>query len=390
MVTIKEIAKECNVSIATISNVLNKKGRVSLETEKKVLAKIEELGYVRNLFAKNLKASGSRIIGIITEDITVFNTVEIVDGINEFLEGEDYDIVLGNLRLFKKYGNEFYKRDEYIPRVHEEFRLMKGKQVGGIIYIGAHSRRISYLQEDYDIPVVMAYCEGTQDSFMFDDRTAAYDAICELVKRGHKKIGVITGDIDSNHTQLRLDGIKRAAEKYRLNIGIDIIVVNGDWSRKSGYLQVNNLLSKDTDITAVFAMNDIMAAGIYDYASENNIKIGKDLAVIGFDDREFATAFKPELATMALPLKSIGTAAARAVIDRINEIRKHEEGDAVEVVDLDAKFEENLSIKNIEIEVDDTSKKDKDISDALCRNYIIEDGVTKFRCEFIERESICK
>lgn len=87
MATIKEIAKECNVSIATVSNILNNKGKVGEETRRMVLEKIEKMNYVPNVAAKNLKQRTSRTIGIITEDLTVFNTPEIVDGIDEYLEG---------------------------------------------------------------------------------------------------------------------------------------------------------------------------------------------------------------------------------------------------------------------------------------------------------------
>ena len=107
MANIKEVAEACEVSIATVSNIFNGKGRVSEETKERIIRIAKEMNYVPNIMAKNLKQRRSNVIGIITEDLTVFNSVGIVDGIHEFLEEQGYSFLLGNLRLYKKYNFEF-------------------------------------------------------------------------------------------------------------------------------------------------------------------------------------------------------------------------------------------------------------------------------------------
>mgnify|MGYP003614688702 CR=1 FL=1 len=102
MVTIKEIAKECNVSVATVSNILNHKPGASDETRRIVMAKIKELNYKPNTVARNLKTKNTRTIGVIVEDMTIFSIPDIVDGITEHCEENNYQILLINLRLFKK------------------------------------------------------------------------------------------------------------------------------------------------------------------------------------------------------------------------------------------------------------------------------------------------
>lgn len=101
MVTIKEIAKECNVSVATVSNILNHKPGASDETRRIVMAKIKELNYKPNTVARNLKTKNTRTIGVIVEDMTIFSIPDIVDGITEHCEENNYQILLINLRLFK-------------------------------------------------------------------------------------------------------------------------------------------------------------------------------------------------------------------------------------------------------------------------------------------------
>ncbi len=112
----KEIARIANVSVATVSNVLNRKGSVSEETAERVLEIVRQNNYTPNFIARSLKKSSSRTIGIITEDLTVFNTPEIVDGINYICEKRDYHFILANMRVDKKYGRNFSETDrrEYL------------------------------------------------------------------------------------------------------------------------------------------------------------------------------------------------------------------------------------------------------------------------------------
>ena len=145
--TIKDIAKECGVSIATVSNVVNHTGRVSEKTVARVLETADRMGYVPDRIASNLKKRRTNVIGVITEDLTVFNTAEIVDGINEYLDEKGYSFILGNLRLYKKYDSDFYKNDEYINAAVREFRIMISQRVAGIIYICAHVREREISEE---------------------------------------------------------------------------------------------------------------------------------------------------------------------------------------------------------------------------------------------------
>ncbi|ABX40977.1 LacI family DNA-binding transcriptional regulator [Lachnoclostridium phytofermentans] len=326
MAKIKEVAKACGVSIATVSNIMNGKGRVSEETKIKILEVARDMNYVPNMMAKNLKQRRSKVIGIITEDLTVFNCADIIDGIHELLDERGYSFILGNLRLYKKYNNEFYHNENYNNQIQEEFRIMESAQVAGIIYVCAHCREIKFIPKLENIPIVLAYGfsrDPNIPSFIFDDEQAAYDATNELIHNGHKKIGLITGEKFSLHTIERAKGYQRALYEagilYNPNLSYE-----GDWTREKGYEAAKSLLEVGT--TAIFSMNDEMAAGVYDYISTVGLKAGQDVALIGFDNRELCTAFTPALTTVSIPLSEIGHRSADAMIHMLeNDIAECEQ-----------------------------------------------------------------
>ncbi|QAA32624.1 LacI family DNA-binding transcriptional regulator [Clostridium manihotivorum] len=317
MASIKEIAKQSGVSIATVSNVINDKPGVGEDTKKRVLETIKLLDYTPNVIAKNLKQKNSKTIGIITEDLTVFNTAEIVDGINEYCEEHDYQFVLGNLRLYRKYDKTFYTENNYYSNVIEEFKMMRSKRVEGIIYVGCHCREIMCIPDNFKIPIVTAYSYSSNDeipSVIFDDEQGAYEITCKLINSGHRNIGLICGLDKSMHTNQRLIGYQRALFDNKILYNPKL-VYSGDWERKSGYEGSKRLLG--LGVTAIFAMNDVMAGGVYDYINELELKIGKDIALVGFDNQQVSEAYTPALTTVALPLSKIGKKSAEVLIEMI-------------------------------------------------------------------------
>lgn len=322
MATIREIAKACGVSISTVSNVLNNKSNVGEDTRQKILDTAKEMAYIPNYMAKNLKLKTTKTIGIITEDLTVFNCAEIVDGIHEFFDEHGYTFLLGNLRLYKKYDNEFYHRDVYKKQVDTELNKMKAKQVDGIIYIGAHCRKINYIPQGFPIPLVLAYsfCSNPDiPSVIFDDEEAAYQATSALIKNGNRKIGVIAGELSSLHTKERINGYKRALGDAGIPFHRNLIQ-EGNWNKTQSICACKTLM--DEAVTAIFAMNDIMAGGVYEFTAREELKVGTDLDLIGFDNREVAQAYNPTLTTMKLPLNRIGRKAAEIMINILENGRE--------------------------------------------------------------------
>lgn len=314
MPTIKEIAKASHVSVATVSNIINHKGSVSDATRERVLQVIRDMNYTPNYVAKNLKTKNTRSIGVIAEDMTVFALPDIIDGITEYCEKEDYQILLVNLRLYKKFADTYYRDNTHLKIVENEIRKLLAKQVEGIIYVAAHERLIGEFPSDLPIPLVVAYSftdNPAIPSVVVNDNKGAYDLVKYLILEGHKRIGVIAGKKESFHTQSRLEGYQRALFENRLLYDPGLVVY-GNWDRESGYANTDILLDKD--VTAIFCMNDFMAGGAYDCLYEHNLRVGRDIAVAGYDNREMASYEKPGLTTMALPLHDIGYAASEILL----------------------------------------------------------------------------
>lgn len=316
MATIKEISEKANVSIATVSKVLNGKGGVNANTRSMIMDVARELNYRPNLYARNLKAGHSNTIGIITEDLTVFNSPEIVDGIAAACEEAGYHYILGNLRFYKRYGNNPRNPEESNRLVRSAVNDMLSKQVDGIIYIGCHSHVVVSLSQQSDSKFVCAYCissDASIPSVIYDDEKAAYDLTKLLVEKyGDKCIGMITGPLDSSHSMNRTRGHQKAL--FDRGILYDpSLTLTGDWERDSGYTLGEQLIRRG--VTAIFAQNDLMAMGVLDYCNANRIAVGKDIRLIGFDNREITCVCRPQLSTVVLPLFEIGQTAAKKMLD---------------------------------------------------------------------------
>jgi len=317
MATLKEISEKAGLSIATVSKVLNNRPGVNSETYDFVMSIAKELNYRPNLNARNLKRGNSRTLGIITEDLTVFNTPEIVDGIDVCCEDHGFHYILGNLRLYKRFGNEPVSDRERMTLVQDMVETMLSKQVDGVIFIGMHSHVVAPVKAFTDTRCVYAYCSSADPgipSVVYDDQQAAFEVAELLIYEGHQKIGMIAGRAESQHTINRTLGFQEAL--YAHNIPYNPhLTYYGDWERDQGYAHAATLLKEG--VTAIFAQNDMMAMGVIDYCNQNGIEVGRDISLIGFDNREISTACRPTLSTVSLPLYEIGHTAARILLDII-------------------------------------------------------------------------
>lgn len=320
MVTLRDVAKQANVSIATVSNVLNGNfAEVGKDTCDRVMQIVEELKYKPNRIAKSLRTRKSNTIGVIIEDITVFNTPDIIDGIGEYAESHGYNILLDNLRLYHRLGNQYSHIAECKEKIARIIDTMMHIESEGVIYVGAHYRDVTGIIEASEKPIVYTYCftDGPDSRWVnFDDDEAAYHVTQYLIGQGHRRIAILTGMVESIPCQARLAGYQRAILDNRLMIHPSYVKV-GDWTYRSGYEQGRLLLSEPNPPTAVFAMNDLMAGGVLDAAREMGVSIPDSLSLVGFDNREGSFYYTPKLTTVEIPLKEMGTLAARTLIDRL-------------------------------------------------------------------------
>ena len=318
MITLKELAAKCDVSIATISNILNGKSNVSDKTKERVLKVIEETGYKPNYMARTLRARKTNTVGLIIDDIGAFSSPNLIEGVLNHLEAQGYKAIIETLRLYSKWDN---KPDsaEYKKAVRESVDEMLSIKVDGIIFIAAHAHDIEYFSADLGIPIVIAYAYQTNNSIptiKIDDFESAYKMTKHLIAKGHKKIAIIGGASD-RHEQDRLKGFEKAMTEAGLSTDKKLFET-GYWSREGGKEACSRLFKKSTDFTCIFCFNDLMAAGVYDYLYETGKKPGKDYAVAGYDNREMSSFLSPALTTMGIPLYEIGHEAAVVLLKKIS------------------------------------------------------------------------
>lgn len=318
MVTLKDIAEQCSVSITTVSNILNGKANVSEKTKERVLQVIRETGYKPNYMARGLRAAKTNTLGIIIDDLTEFSTPQIIDGIMSFCEENNYKAILENLRFYSKWGTKWYQNKGYQTSVQQAIEEFSSIKVDGIIYVAGHARNINCIPENLDVPIILAYAFTDNKDIStveFDDEKAACDLTKHLIKNGHKRIAVIAGVKDNIHTGRRLEGFKKAMKENGLTVK-DSDIKFGNWYTESGYENAK-LLLKDSDYTAIFCFNDLMAAGVYDYLYEKKLVPGKDISVAGYDNRTMSQYLKPALTTVEIPLYDIGRKSAEILLNQI-------------------------------------------------------------------------
>ena len=316
MITVKEIAKMCNVSPSTVSNILNGRPNVSEATKKRVLEVVKETGYQPNIYASSMRKQSTRTIGIIAEDLGQFSTTPMLEAAMACCEEHNYRTIIMNLRLYDKWADTWYhderKLQSMLTPVLNELESVK---VGGVIYIAGHGRVIHCLPDDFALPTIVTYALSENErypSVVLDDEKGGYDMMKYLISRGHRRIGIIAGVKDNLHTQERLAGCQKALFEESIPYNPECTYY-GDWERRSGFLGARKLHAQD--VTAIWCMNDLMAGGAYDYAREKGIGIGKELSILGYDNRQVAEYLYPGLTTNELPLKTIGFQSAEMLID---------------------------------------------------------------------------
>lgn len=319
MVTLKEIAERCSVSIATVSNILNGKQNVSESTRERILQVIKETGYKPNYMARGLRASKTHSIGLILDDLTDFSSPGIVDGIMSHFEEYNYKTIIENLRFYSKWGTRWYQNEGYRESVSSAIEEFLAIKVDGIIYVAGHSRDINCIPSDLNIPFVISYAFTDVPGIStveIDDVKSASNMTQYLIKNGHKSIAVVAGKKDNIHTVRRLEGIKQAAAENGLKID-DEIIVYGDWMSDSGYNACRVIFNSKKEFSAIFCLNDLMAAGVYSYLNEIGKTPQKDVSIVGFDNRTLSRYLKPSLTTMEIPLVEIGKKSAELLLNQI-------------------------------------------------------------------------
>ncbi len=317
-ITIKDIAALCGVSISTVSNVLNgRTNKVSKEVTDKILSAMKETGYKPNYLAKNLRASSTKTIGVIVEDLNIFTTSPIIEGLMRKTELAGYSVVIENMRLFGRWSDK-WMHDEalYQSALAAVMSKMIALHVDGIVYIAGYEHEVVLIGRPEEIPTVVVYASNSDPNvpcFKLDDEHGGFLAYKYLHSMGHSKIAIISGDASNMHTVNRLRGIQKAMFEDGVLFDPSYVVAR-TWNKEGGYRGMQQLAG--LDFSAVICFSDLIASGVYEYLLERGLKPGKDLSIIGYDNHEVSKLLYPTLTTISLSLEEMGEDAVSWVIGR--------------------------------------------------------------------------
>src|SRR5690625_1414895 len=315
-VTIYDVAREANVSMATVSRVVNGNPNVKPSTRKKVLATIERLGYRPNAVARGLASKKTTTVGAIIPDVSSIFISELARGIEDIATMYKYNVILSN-------------SDQNKTKELQLIDAMLGQQVDGILFMGGN-----ITQEHVDkfnsssVPVVIAATYDETESIPsvnIDYEQAAYEATKYLMRHGDQQPSFIYGQEDiKKRNQLKLDGYLRALNEASIDIDEDYIVRAG-YSYNAGVEGIQQLLDLSNPPTSVFVASDEMALGVIHGAQDRGVNIPEDLEVFGFNNTRLATMVRPTLTTIVQPTYDLGAVSMRLLTKYMNKEEIDEE-----------------------------------------------------------------
>lgn len=314
-VTIKDVAKYANVSVATVSNVLNNIDKASNNTRERVLEAIKILGYHTNFTARSLVRQKSDLIGIVlslNDNLSVYKNViknnpfylEFISGIEYYARKNNYDVLITG-------GEDEEKCLEWILR----------RKIDGIIYLGQYSNSFIEKLEKFNIPFAFTDVYGQNvkkyPCIGINDELGGYIATKYLISLGHKNIALATSDLSFEGVNYhRYLGYKRALDESNILLNENIIFKN-DISYEGGYNIGNKIIESDEVITGIVAEADVMAFGIIKSLRKSGKEIPRDYSLIGFDNIKECIYVTPQLTTINQDSFQKGTLTAGAVIKSI-------------------------------------------------------------------------
>lgn len=317
MANIKDVARLSSSSITTVSRVINNSGYVKQETRDKILEAIKELDYKPLERSEGIK--DTKTIGFIVPNIENPFFGKMARHLSRVANGFNYNILLFDLGGLK--SNE----DDYL------WDLINNR-VDGLIYASSHrSLEVINTAKNRNVPIVVLDREIKNErinSVTVNNNYGAFIAIEHLIKLGHRKIAFIGGAADMEISTKRKEGYIRALQENEITVNEDYICY-GDYSMQSGYECMEKLYRANHEITAVLAANDLMAIGAMNYFNQINIRVGKDISVIGFDNIELAACVSPSLTTVEYPMERMSEVVVELILRQIKD-----EEDNIESVTL--------------------------------------------------------
>lgn len=309
-ISIKDVAKQANVSTATVSHVINGTRFVSEETKRKVHQAMDDLNYRLNSIARSLRSRKSHVIAflapILASETSNYFFMSVAAGIQSVLKQNNYHLVLSDSH-------------EELQFEEEEIRMLSSQMIDGLIMAPA-SRECDYDPFFGDYPVV--YLDRVpnnhqRDCVLVDNKTVSKEAVQMLLEKGHKRIGFLSGPHTLTTTEERYEGYLEALNEADVEFDPQLVHI-GEVTVNSGYELTDALLRHNP--SAIFVTDNVMAMGVMSYLQEKAIRVPGRIAVVAFDEFQWTRITSPPLTVIQQPAFELGVKAAEVMLERIDNM----------------------------------------------------------------------
>ncbi|MDY6876189.1 MAG: LacI family DNA-binding transcriptional regulator [Chloroflexota bacterium] len=300
-VSIKDIAQAAGVSHSTVSRALSDSPLVKTETKSRIQQLAQEMGYIPNAIARSLVTQHTHTVGVVVTTITDPFVAEVVQGVEDTAQENDYAVILASSTSDPE-------------RELAAVEMLRAKRVDTVIVTSSRIGAL-YLEhlERFGVPVVLVNNHNGQSgrytfSVSVDNQHGGHLATSHLIKRGHRRVGYVSGPEDHSDDAERLTGYRQALAEA--SIAFDpSLVLPGNGRLDGGERALRPLASLAEPPTAIFCYNDMTAIGLMSAARCTGVSVPRDLAVVGFDDIPLAAHVCPPLTTLAQPQRDMGRQA---------------------------------------------------------------------------------
>lgn len=305
-VTLKDIARESGYSITTVSHALSGYGDVNENTRQHIIAIAERLGYQPNLAARHLRSKQTKTIGMVIPLTAYFSDpffMELLSGVGRQAAEYGYDLLLSAQQPGEEELNAYR-------------RIVASSRIDGVVVarVQRDDPRITFLKEAHHPFVVFGRSNANDYPYIdVDGRAGVHQIVLHLARLGHRRIAFVLSPPQLAFTALRYEGYCQGLAEAGLPLDTAYIV-QGDLTRASGHAAAARLLALPEPPTAIVACNDSMALGAMLAVQEQNLVVGRDVAVAGFDDIPAAASANPPLTTVRQPIYDIGRQALDMLI----------------------------------------------------------------------------
>jgi DNA-binding LacI/PurR family transcriptional regulator len=305
--TLRDLARQLNVSTATVSRALSRPEIVAPVTRERVLEGVRSSGYQMNGIARSLRTQSTRTIGIIVSDIRNPFFSAIVKAVEDVARTNGFSVLICN-------ADEDGRNEEVA------LQLLIERQVSGVIHCsaGANLNLLRVLQKK-SVPLVdLDRQSGLEDvdTVVLDNQLGATLATRHLVEFGHKRIAIISGPKHLSNARNRLHGFRKTLRSAKIIIPKEYIEF-GDFRERSGREAAERLLTLRTPPSAIFVANNEMMAGALFAIRQQRLKVPRDLSLVGFDDARWAQYSDPPLTVVSQPTEAMGQKAAELLLGRL-------------------------------------------------------------------------